>query len=114
MNVYDLDCFSDLTHSTKMMEGITGGSIAEMMLSLKIIDRQLSIALGGNTLLETSLPEEPSGIQISIEDKSGNQTYASSFSIGRGLKHLSVYASQIRNEYRSYSFSSSSSGSWMF
>ncbi len=114
MNVYDLDCFSDLTHSDKVQRKITGGSIEKMMLSLKIVDRQLSIALGQNTLLETVLPEKPSGIQISIEDNSGNQSHASSFSVGRGIKHLSVFGSQVGNGYRSYSFSSSSSGSWMF
>jgi hypothetical protein len=110
MRVHDLDCFSELTHSTD----IRGGSIADTMLSLKIIDRQLSIAMGGNLLFETKLPETPSGIQISIEDKSGMQTYASSFGIGSGIKNLSVFTRNFGNEYRAHSFSSSSSGYLMF
>jgi hypothetical protein len=110
MHCHDLDCFSELTHSTD----IRGGSIADMMLSLKIIDRQLSLAMGGNLLFETQLPETPSGIQISIEDNSGMHTYASSVSIGSGIKNLSVFAGQLGHEYGAYSFSSSSSGRLMF
>lgn len=110
MHVHDLDCFADLTHSAD----ICGGSIADMILSLKIIDRQLSIALGGTMMFETMLPESPTGIQISIEDKPRMQTYASSLSIGSGLRHLSVFASQSDNGHSAYSFSSSSSRNFLF
>ncbi len=114
MHVHDLDCFSELTYSPDTCLDICGGSIADMMLSLKIIDRQLSLAMGGNLLFETQLSEMPSGIQVSIEDKSGMHTYASSVSIGSGVKNLSVFTGQFGNEYRAYSFSSSSSGHLMF
>jgi hypothetical protein len=104
MNIYDLE------HNNPMDICVNryGGTIAETMLSMQLMDRDLTLDLGGNTIFETTLEQPPTGIQVSLGTTSGASIDASSVALGGTVRNLSIFAGQFNTEKGTIAVSSSS------